>query len=62
MTCHDGTDGEWPLSTRSHLIDWRFDIRTRMLDCSMPPPDSGVTMTTEERELLLDWIRCGVPE
>jgi hypothetical protein len=32
-----------------------------MLNCSMPPLDSGLTMPTEERQLLLHWIRCGYP-
>ncbi len=61
VTCHDGTQGQWPLTTYSHVADWYDDIRARMLDCNMPPWDSGVQMEAGERELILHWIRCGFP-
>jgi hypothetical protein len=60
-TCHNGSDKEWPLRTYTHVHDWRDDIRSRMLDCSMPPPASGYTMSLAERATILDWIRCGLP-
>jgi uncharacterized membrane protein len=61
VVCHDGSDEEWPLTSRTHLIDWLPDVRSRVLDCTMPPLDSDVVMTREERERILDWIRCGTP-
>lgn len=59
--CHDGTSAEWPLTSYSHVADWAPDIRSMMLSCAMPPPESGLTMPTAEREALLRWIRCGFP-
>jgi hypothetical protein len=29
-----------------------------MIACTMPPPASGMTMPTAERELILQWLRC----
>jgi hypothetical protein len=60
-SCHNGSDGMWPLSTYQHVADWYGEIRAQMLACTMPPPDSGQTMPLEERLELLDWIRCGFP-
>lgn len=61
--CHDGAeDGPWPLTSYSHAADWHDIIRAAMLDCTMPPPESGMTMTTAERETLLNWLRCGFPK
>jgi hypothetical protein len=37
-------------------------VRDELLDCSMPPLDSGASMTTEERKAILTWILCGFPE
>jgi hypothetical protein len=63
VSCHYGAvNGPWPLLTYSHAADWYDVIRSYMLDCLMPPPGSGVTMTVEERVALLTWIFCGVPE
>lgn len=61
VSCHDGTQDQWPLTSYSHVADWYDDIRSRLLTCGMPPPDSEVTMTTDERETILHWIRCGYP-
>ena len=60
--CHDGTSDNWPLTTYPHVAGWYAEIRSVMLDCTMPPPEARGTMTTAERELLLDWIRCGSKE
>jgi hypothetical protein len=63
VPCHYGAvNGPWPLLTYSHAADWYDLIRSYMLDCSMPPPGSGITMTVDERVALLTWILCGVPE
>lgn len=63
-TCHDGRDpeGEWPLVTYGHASDWADLIRDEVAACSMPPADSGVTLTTQESNLLLRWWRCGYLE
>ena len=61
--CHSGTpNGPWPLSRYEHIFDWQEDIRSHLLDCTMPPLDGGVAITTEERLAILNWIRCGLPE
>jgi hypothetical protein len=61
--CHSGTpNGPWPLSRYEHIFDWQEDIRSHLLDCTMPPLDGGVAITTEERVVILNWIRCGLPE
>jgi len=62
--CHAGVDpdGPWPLTTYEHVADWADIIRGDMLDCSMPPADAGVAITTDERQAILTWIRCGFPE
>ncbi|APR81745.1 Hypothetical protein A7982_07094 [Minicystis rosea] len=61
--CHSGVpNGPWPLTDYDHVADWQNEIRTELLACSMPPLDGGVTITDEERMLLLTWVRCGVPK
>lgn len=62
VRCHDTVQGgPWPLATYTHVADWQDIIRASMLDCTMPPLDAGVPMTTEERLTVLTWIRCGAP-
>jgi cytochrome c5 len=61
QTCHDGQGPEWPLLEYSHVADWAGEIRGMVGSCTMPPADSGMTMTVEEREAILLWIRCGFP-
>lgn len=61
--CHYGMpDGPWPLTSYGHVASWANEIRGQVLACTMPPPEEGVPMTVEEREAILTWIRCGVPE
>jgi hypothetical protein len=61
--CHSGTpNGPWPLTQYQHLYDWKDDVRSRLLDCGMPPLDGGVPITTDERLAILNWIRCGLPQ
>ena len=58
--CHAGIpDGPWPLTSYSHVASWAGQIRAAMMSCAMPPADAGIDMPTEERELILLWIRCG---
>lgn len=62
-SCHTGaTGGPWPLDTYGNVADWATLVRDELLRCSMPPQDSGVAMTPEERDQILLWLRCGNPE
>jgi len=62
--CHSGllAEGPWPLNDYEPVADWADVIRDEVLTCDMPPADSGVTMTLDERLAILAWIRCGNPE
>lgn len=63
VSCHSGAPGgPWPLDTYRHVADWWNVIRDDLLACSMPPRDSNVTLSDEETQLILVWIRCGYPE
>ena len=62
LSCHDGTQEQWPLTSYSHAADWHDLLRAVMLSCAMPPSGAGVEMPLAERQLLLDWLRCGYPE
>ncbi len=63
VVCHYGeVDGPWTLDGYEHVANWHDLIRGAMLSCSMPPPDSDMTMTVEERVELLTWLRCGFPK
>jgi hypothetical protein len=62
QTCHDGKGDEWPLNQYGHVADWADQIRGQMVSCAMPPTDSCISMSNEERERILVWIRCGYPE
>jgi hypothetical protein len=56
--CHDGKGEQWALTSQAHVASWFNEIRGAMINCAMPPPASGLTMPTEERELILQWLRC----
>jgi uncharacterized membrane protein len=61
ISCHSPSwTGPWPLDTYGHVADWQDDIRTNLLRCSMPPPDAGIPITTEERRQILTWLACGL--
>lgn len=63
VTCHAGKpNGPWPLTDYQHVSDWRDDIRSDLLTCSMPPPESGMTLSVDDRLAILTWIRCGLPK
>lgn len=63
VPCHDGTPGgPWGLLSYSHAASWYNEIQDVMLNCEMPPTDAGIAMTDGEREEILGWIRCGVPQ
>lgn len=62
-SCHSPRwTGPWPLDTYQDVADWQDTLRSNMLDCSMPPLDSGIPMTNEERLVILSWLRCGLPQ
>jgi uncharacterized membrane protein len=62
VTCHSDTStGPWPLTTYQDVVDWWDVIRGEVLRCSMPPPDSGQSLTSGESQLILEWIRCNSP-
>jgi uncharacterized membrane protein len=68
VACHVGLGQSelcptcWELTDYSHVASWKQEIKTAMLACDMPPPESGMTMTDSERMTILEWIRCGTPE
>ena len=67
IDCHAGGGGGecptcWGLDSYTDIKHWTAEIRNVMLQCAMPPPGSGKTMTDDERVKLLEWIRCGAPE
>ncbi|MBK7863914.1 MAG: hypothetical protein IPJ65_35960 [Archangiaceae bacterium] len=62
-TCHAGNPGgSWPLTDYQSIADWKDDVRGDLLNCSMPPYDGGVPMPTAQRQTLLEWIRCDMPQ
>lgn len=52
----------WSLEEYGHVRDWAPEIKTQVLECRMPLPTAGITMTNTEREEILTWLRCGAPE
>jgi hypothetical protein len=62
-SCHDGADpaGPWPLTSYEDVTDWADLVRTDLSNCAMPPPASGVALSTAERGAIIDWILCGSP-
>lgn len=61
--CHYGQlGGPWPLTSYMDVADWHDVVRDDLVNCSMPPEDAGTGMTSAERALILDWLRCGFPE
>jgi hypothetical protein len=63
VSCHYGAvGGPWPLLRYMHAADWYDVIQSKLLDCSMPPPESGIIMPTDERAAILTWVLCGILE
>jgi hypothetical protein len=62
LGCHDGSGEQWSLIGYEHVADWYIEIRSMISRCSMPPPDSGISMPNQERETILRWLRCGYPK
>jgi hypothetical protein len=62
LGCHDGKGEEWPLTSYGHAAGWTNEIRAAMNSCDMPPKDAGIVMPAEEREKILTWIVCKLPQ
>jgi len=61
-SCHTGIgDAPWPLDSYEPVADWAGVIRDELMRCSMPPRDSNVGMTSEERQQILVWVLCKHP-
>jgi mono/diheme cytochrome c family protein len=59
-SCHTGAAGAaWSLRDYEHVADWQDVVRAEVLHCMMPPADSGVTISDEERQTILAWVKCG---
>jgi hypothetical protein len=62
VVCHYGqVGGPWPLTSYQDLSDWQDAVRSEVLNCKMPPQDSGIPITFEERQKIFTWVRCGRP-
>lgn len=69
-SCHDGEDpnGPWPLESYTHIAAWHGEVRDEVLNCTMPPRDGeplerdGVPLPPDQRQLLMEWIFCGMPK
>ncbi|MFZ5893458.1 MAG: c-type cytochrome [Myxococcota bacterium] len=61
-SCHTGiANAPWPFNEYKDAADWQELIRANILDCTMPPKDSGVRLSNEDRLKILTWVRCGAP-
>lgn len=60
-TCHRPGDpsGAWPLDTYARVAGWDSAVFEQLERCSMPPRDSGIEMSSGERQRIADWINCG---
>lgn len=63
VSCHDGDgtdpDAPWPLTTYEDVADWADLVRNDISNCAMPPQDSGIGLSNDERLAIVDWILCG---
>lgn len=62
-TCHsDGNpDGVWPLQAWADVAAWSDLIIPDLVNCTMPPPDSGTSFPESDRQLFFAWLACGSP-
>ncbi|MGQ0508537.1 MAG: hypothetical protein ACT4TC_24835 [Myxococcaceae bacterium] len=58
--CHTGAvGGPWPLSDYQSVADWQDALRDLIRTCEMPPVESGIELSLEERTKFLQWVKCG---
>jgi hypothetical protein len=64
QTCHTpGNDsGLWSLGDHESAAEWTETTLRVIRNCSQPPPDSGVYLTSSERRALEAWLVCGAPD
>jgi len=69
--CHDsslegddrnGAPEGYDFDVYERAEDEAEEIAEYVGDGSMPPPDSGFTLTANERTAVLRWAECGTPE
>jgi hypothetical protein len=61
--CHDGSpDAAWPLTDFDDITAWTTYIQSDMINCTMPPADAGLSITTAERTAIVHWLGCGHPQ
>ena len=63
-TCHadDNPDGIWPLHAWADVAAWQQLIISDLVNCTMPPPDSGTPFSESERQQLFAWLACNSPD
>lgn len=60
--CHDGLHDTWRLQTYAQVSGFGDKVRDEVLACTMPPRDEPTFVTTADRQRILEWIQCGMPE
>jgi len=60
--CHDGSpDAAWPLTDYDDVQAWTTFVAKDILQCTMPPPQSGYPIKQSDRQAIMDWISCNGP-
>lgn len=64
VSCHgpDGGQQNKPFTTWFEVAARRSMVLSQVYGCRMPEPDSGITLTSDERATLLHWLVCGAPQ
>ncbi len=64
QTCHapENDSGLWSLGDRESVAAWSDTILRQIRNCSQPPPESGVYLSSSERHSLEAWLVCGAPD
>lgn len=60
--CHNGSSGIPNFTNFSEIQSNASSIRVRTQDGSMPPSQSGLSLTNEEKNLIACWIGDGAPD
>jgi hypothetical protein len=65
-SCHEpnGTASDRDLTTYANIEKIESTVLSQVYACSMPPPDAGpdVALTSQDRDMLLQWLVCGSPD